>query len=249
MHGCNRDGANCKGSHLRILTGLPCRDNLSAETEWCLTNRADDFALARVQTQGLGVIEARNTIARRMLECGTHPDQFCLWVDSDSFWEPGTITNLATTLEGLPMNSLVAAYFCARRDHCAPAALKFRNHLATPRPGIDPELCPVYVTGFHFVMHRLGLLRMLPVDPFSMPYEDGLGEDQAFSARVSAIGKCYTLTTAPVAHVDEATRLAYLPSSEPFKVTKPERLNRLNQQIDEEELLLADPDLRGDFRD
>lgn len=202
-----------------ILTGVPTRSDLSPETDYCLAHRNDGFNLIRIQTMGLGVIEARNTIGAEMLEESIDPNQICLWCDDDAWFPPGTISKVVAAVKPLRIKTLVAGYFCFRREHCPPVAAKFPNHLAGPNPETDPDLCPVFRTGFHFVVHRLGLLQLLPEKPFSLPFEDCGWEDEAFCARLRSIGgQCFTLISAQVAHLDVDTGLAYLPYADALKI-------------------------------
>ena len=209
-----------------ILLGLPTRDGtLSKETECSITHNDDGFNLIRIMTSGLGVIDARNSIAAGMMDHSDDPEQVCLWCDSDSFWEPGTIAKVIEALKSLPPLSTVNGYSGSRREHGTSFGHISENGWQTAVYGREPELCPIIRAGFQLVAHRLAVLQALPSDPFN--YYEPLAEkdwyppseDYSFFERLRLVGgQAYMALSAPVAHVDVETGLAYLPHSGAFMI-------------------------------
>lgn len=210
-----------------ILVGLPTRDGtLSKETEYSLTHNSDGLNLVRIMTSGLGVIDARNSIAAKMIQASNDPNSICAWIDSDSFWLPGVLSKLVGALALLPVRSTVSGYSGPRRQHGHSFGFKTDKGWETVQAGRDPELCPIVRCGLQFTVHRLGLLQALPANPFNWcnnPEWVYPSDDYRFFKHVQEVGgSSYMLTSAPVAHVDVHTGLAYLPHSGAFKVVNNE---------------------------
>lgn len=199
---------------------MPTRGKVTAETTTALLAHMDGFSYVYMPCPRKPVAEARNLLAQ---SAKLVPDKspfipadgfWCLWVDDDAFWRPGTLRRAFESITSSGVDVL-AGYFCARGENAPPAALYLDE--TAPRIGEQYEhgdIVGVDRIGFHFVLHRLELLEKLGDDPFTpnlKDYPDGGGEDYAFCDRVRAIGGTIAFDSAAlVAHVDDDGK-AYLP--------------------------------------
>jgi hypothetical protein len=169
----------------------------------------------------MGVVDARNALAKSALALEQNApieptDWYALWVDDDAFWRPGTITRMLDTLQN-PQINVLAGWFSGRAP--ISGAKAFKDDGNPPIMGVDCEIgniVQVRHVGFHFVMHRIDVMKRLPPDPFTIT---GSGtEDAAFCDRVHDAGmSVWVDTAAMVAHVDD-DGYAYLPGCEAMVV-------------------------------
>jgi SEC-C motif len=207
-----------------LVVLMPSRGRVTTETLVSM-GHLDGLKALVMPVSRKGVVEARNELAKDCLripaKAGFIPKWgwFCLWVDDDAFWRPGTVLRLMKALAD-PQIDIVAGWFCGRSAHAGPKAYKADG--AWPRPGVegdcsDGDIVEVARVGFHFVLHRMEILEQLGDNPFSLDNGEP-GEDLAFCKRARDAGKrIWVHTGCPVAHVDD-DGIAYLPGEGPMRV-------------------------------
>jgi hypothetical protein len=215
---------------LRLIVLQPTRGSISIETHQALVSNMDGLETVAVHVARKPVDVARNQLAEfvgKIIE--QRPDlqsALVLWIDDDAWWQPGTITTMAHRLLGLGELDVLAAWFSKRIpfDH----AVAFRKSAAGSQMetvskanvGENESACEVDFVGAHFIMHRVGLLSALGLDPFSPLSTDiTLTEDFAFCRRVKSVGGRIFVSLGPattVLHVDVCTGLAYAPYCPPM---------------------------------
>lgn len=212
-----------------IMALLPTRGRVTIETVFALS-RFDGIPHFKLPISRMGVTEARNSLAETALalpgvaEIDPKAGWYCLWIDDDAYWKPGTIALLLRALGANPQIDILAGWFSGRSTLSAPKATYADG--TWPRPSQEGSTCEfgdiveVDSIGFHFVLHKLDVLEKLGPKPFS-PAEGpaALTEDAQFCANAKAKGlRIYTHTGAPVAHVDDEG-YAYLPGEPRMKIS------------------------------
>ena len=198
---------------------MPMRDTPTRETLWALKNATPQHTL--LTEVGLPVDEARNALAKRILEYDS--EEFVAWIDDDACWMPGSIEELVSNLTALPDCSLVCGSFSERRPYGNAIAGGFGRVLQPGPPGqagcnvFFGQVVPIEHCGFHFLVMRTAALRTLGPKPFDTL---GLrGEDYSFCHRlVSQGGKLACNPAVAAAHIEVKNGLAFLPGHPPFKI-------------------------------
>jgi hypothetical protein len=203
---------------------MPTRGSISLETHICLQSRTDGIKNSVLAVSRKPIIQARNELWNRLrtvredLPVVLTGEIFVLWLDTDSYWVNGTWKAFTEILRAMPGVDLLGGFFCTRNPFSTPSAFRSTTDCDSfPRVGIDceaGEIVEVRRIGFHFVMHRLSLLdKLTTATPFT-PQNEGLGEDFAFcDALIAAGGRIGCATGIPIAHVDVATGMAYMPGT------------------------------------
>lgn len=208
-----------------MLVAMPNRGSVCIETLMALRANMDNESYALMSLARLPIVEARNAIAGEITN-GIQAGHFTketpvLWADSDGWWPQGTVHRLKRALFTSGV-ALASGFYCARAPRLGPVA--YRPDAAQIRPHVNcqfGEVVDAGRVGFHFVMHRAGLLMELGPDPFTIPVNSPPtdSEDFAFCDRVRRIGKRIVCDTgAWVAHIDPRDGAAYIPGEVPMRV-------------------------------
>ena len=108
-----------------MLIAMPMRDKPTRETLWALKNATPEHIL--LTEVGLPVDEARNALAKRILEFES--EEFVMWLDDDAWWLPGSIEDFVSSLRALPDHALVCRGFSERRPYSSAVAGGFGKTL------------------------------------------------------------------------------------------------------------------------
>ena len=204
----------------KFVIAMPIRDVPTLETLSALEHNSPPHRL--VTEVGKPVDEARNLLARRLLEFDPAPE-IVVWLDDDAWWMPGALEELVATLERLPHLALLCGGFSQRTAYGNAVAGGF-GRILRPGPVGEPQcnaefgqIVPIEWCGFHAVAIRTSALRQLGANPFT-PI-NGLADDYSFCKRL--LGKNCILACHPAvsfAHIEAANGLAFLPGMPPFKI-------------------------------
>ncbi len=212
-----------------IMCLMPTRGAIAVETVQSLS-RTDRLTIVLQTVARKPVDIARNelaNLARTAAKSAPFTPSggwFILWIDDDSWWRAGTLTQAIQSLYDHPEIDLLAGWFSPRAANSCPAVRRIDG--SWPRPGVNcqpGDIVEVERIGFHFALHRASLLDDLPSDPFVLDTVDE-AEDFAFCRRARAAGKrIWVHTGLPVAHVaDDGS--AYLPGEPAFRILGAELL-------------------------
>lgn len=213
---------------------MPTRGKVTIETVQSL-QRLDGIPAVMRTVSRMPVAQARNELAKMALRAVENaswvPSQgwHVLWIDDDAWWRPGTVAQaLSTLVQNKESIDLLCGWFGPRAANAGPAVRKRDD--SWPRPGTDcqtGDVIEIHRCGFHFVLHRLGLLERVGENPFSTEGDDH-AEDYAFCRRVRSIGgRIWVHTGLPIAHIaDDGS--AYLPG-EPAQVVVGSELLKAQQ--------------------
>lgn len=226
-----------------ILVGMPTRGNLSTETFTAFVANNDGYRLVPITSARLPVVEARNRIAAQMLATPNScpwpvkpSEWFVLWVDSDAWWPPDTISTAVDLLKRHPGVDLLAGCFSLRESRSGVVALPKTNgrRIRWERG----ELLECDQVGGHFLMHKLSLLDRVGPNPF-----DRIGtltEDNSFSERVRKVGgNVFLALGLTVAHVDQDSGWAFIPCEDACRV-EGNRLVRTGEERTAPKLIFRD---------
>lgn len=222
----DRSVRSIPGPAIAVL--MPTRGRITIETVAALSN-FDGIAHFNLPVSRQPVTLARNALARSALTlpsvAGINPKGgwYCLWVDDDAFWRPGTVATLMRALHDNPQIDILAGWFSGRSGMSNPKACWSDG--TWPRPSQEGGNCAfgdiveVDSVGFHFVLHRIDVLSRMGNEPFSDPSDSGTRtEDAQFCANAKVAGlRVYVHTGVPVAHVDD-DGFAYLPGEPRMRV-------------------------------
>ena len=210
---CHLKGAAIRGPSTpgTLLVCMPIRDRMEPETALALErNLSLPFQL--LTEIGLPVDIARNRLAESARKSTA---EYVVWIDSDCWFEPGTIETKIRALITTASVSVVAAYCSGRLPFSA--SLAFANGTSL-YPVALGEPVPIDWATMHLVVHRRSLLDRLGDHPFTLGEHD-LGEDQAFYrlVRECGAGKIVVLNSGSVvAHMDKG--VAFLPGLPPGRI-------------------------------
>jgi hypothetical protein len=207
---------------VKLLVLMPTRGMVAAELVSALINNTEGHQLVLRMENRRPVELARNRLAAEAIAAADDPalfpagsDPYVFWIDSDAFFLNGTLTLMLRTLAEHPAIDVLAALFGPRAPERGATAFRDRNdrtsYLIPEVNFTRGDLVDVDVTGLHFILHRVSLLRALGPDPFG----DGSGiaaDDAAFCGRIRhGNGRITVATGIPVFHVDERNGAAYSP--------------------------------------
>jgi hypothetical protein len=207
------DGAMTVG----IIVAMPTRSSPSEETMACLRNSMDGFPFRIELVAGLGVVGARNELARRIVSQRTPTARkypFVLWADDDSYWWPGSVRRAVEIMAADKEIAALCGYFSPRGPNIRPMAFRADGGSVLPAPpGIAERPRSIDMCGFHWVMMRRECLEAVGDAPFTLPPRGIIREDHAFCDRMARCGmKLFCATDIVIAHVESATGRAYVPN-------------------------------------
>jgi GT2 family glycosyltransferase len=201
-----------------IVVAMPTRSSPSEETMACLRNSMDGFPFRFELVAGLGVVEARNELARRIVSqrrptARKYP--FVLWADDDSYWWPGSVRRAVEIMARDKEIAALCGYFSPRGPFIRAMAFRAEGGDVLPAPlGITEWPRRIDMCGFHWVMMRRECLEAVGDAPFRLPPSVIMREDHAFCDRMARCGmKLFCAADIVIAHVESAAGLAYVPNS------------------------------------
>ena len=146
---------------------------------------------------GLPIADARNALTRMVLDVAENDDT-ALWLDDDIYFEPPAIQLLIESLTD--SNQVIMANVPLRRPHAPPAAYLDDDH--TPIPPEATGLVQVHLLGFLLTAMKVGLLKRLPADPFTVA-SDRVTEDFSCCDRLRNLGaKLFVTMESKAGHID-----------------------------------------------
>lgn len=220
---CNADRPVAKplptGDPCEVVVLLPTRGAVSVETHASMLSRMNGVSRCFSTVARKPVDEARNFLAGAAIASQQQMGaMFALWVDDDAAWPQGTVERMLTFIKSHPECDLLAGWCSTRAPNMPPMAWRVRNNMNSfPKPGVDckmGQVVEVESVAFHFVLHRIDLLKRLGENPFTLGPEADCSEDIAFCDRVRAAGgRIFVDTGSWVAHIEPTTGDAFLPMS------------------------------------
>lgn len=220
---------------------MPTRNGqMSIETHMALWSNSDLIPMLFITESRLPVVDARNSLAQKAVDAKRKHGMdinFVLWIDDDAWWPAGTISRMLATLRARPDLDMLAAYFSDRMPFCAPGQFRipdvarYEGQVLLPHDGVPTcwqpgdvvftpgDIVDVDITGFHFVLMRIGLLECMGSAPFAVPRGSAWVEDFSFCLRARELGAAIACDTAAiVAHVDIDNGMAFAPYGRPGKI-------------------------------
>jgi hypothetical protein len=188
-----------------LIVLMASRGMISVETLACFLDRTrfDGIPFSVIVEARKGIIEARNSLARRAL-AATLPFQsdevFCLWIDDDVFWWPGSISRALTALRQNPTIDLLGPLVCGQEANAAP----FSGDAAACEP-IEVESLAL-----NWMLHRRNTLSKLGPEAFGTT-NDERDDVALWRAAKKAQLAMYVDPQIAVAHINSLTGKAFLP--------------------------------------
>ncbi len=152
-----------------VSVAMPMRNCPEPETQYALDHNFSDLNFTLHTTKGLGVIDARNELTRRIQALSPRPE-FTIWMDSDAWFELGTGSRMIADLQEKDPRTLIAAAACEKAESFP--ALAWRTSHAesqlTQRDLLKDDLIQIGRVGAHLLAHRTDLFDHLPANPWSL---------------------------------------------------------------------------------